>query len=650
MLSKLSLRNAKRQVGDYLVYFITVTLAAALLYSFNGFIDSKEILNLGHMLHYLPVAIVLASVAVAGIMGWLVFYTMRFMLEKRSREFGTYLLLGLETRQVSRLYLIENLVIGTAALLFGILLGNLLFQGLRAIMLWMFYVPYSFRFTLSIKALGLTLLYFVLIYAFALWRCGRRIRRMKIHELLYAERKNEDEPVESKARRRIFLILSVLAGIAGLILLPFTKAVWLRFLGAVLLVFFLYGFFISFSSAVPAYFNARPARKYAKVNLLVFRSLSAKLATMGITMATLALLFTGTLVTESMGVSMTYAMNRRVSLYTQFDLFIGKRQAAADFGDYKAVIRKNVQPREEYEYDTYSTGDDAVLKYLRTHIDRRTWSTNLKSDMVMRRSDYDKLRNMLGYKAVALDSGSYLIHCQKELHKSLAAYAKPLAVGGRTLKKSAVYSEPFNQLFADGNGEGYILVVPDAAADGLAGANHCLAVQTRKPVGEETVAKLEKKNVIKAGDPKIFDNIVAKQATREDMMSQLAVIVFPLFYLALILILTAVTILSTQILSEAGRSRREFALLSKLGQSRRDMLGTVRRQFALFYAMPVVLPIFIMVFVLTAFDNLYDPGIISTMAARFGIIGVGVLIFLVIYLIYAVASYISYKRGVLPAE
>ena len=35
-LSKLSLRNAQRQAKDYLVYFVTIVLAAALLYAFNG--------------------------------------------------------------------------------------------------------------------------------------------------------------------------------------------------------------------------------------------------------------------------------------------------------------------------------------------------------------------------------------------------------------------------------------------------------------------------------------------------------------------------------------------------------------------------------------------------------------------------------------
>ena len=42
-LSKLSLRNAQRQARDYLVYFVTVVMAAALLYAFNGLVFSQEV-------------------------------------------------------------------------------------------------------------------------------------------------------------------------------------------------------------------------------------------------------------------------------------------------------------------------------------------------------------------------------------------------------------------------------------------------------------------------------------------------------------------------------------------------------------------------------------------------------------------------------
>ena len=115
-LSKLSWRTAQRQARDYLVYFVTVVMAAALIYAFNGLVFSQEIAALSTQMRNLPLMIVLASLAVVAVVGWLVSYTTGFMLTRRSRELGTYLLIGLEPRQVARLFFLENLAVGAVAL------------------------------------------------------------------------------------------------------------------------------------------------------------------------------------------------------------------------------------------------------------------------------------------------------------------------------------------------------------------------------------------------------------------------------------------------------------------------------------------------------------------------------------------------------
>ena len=91
-LSKLSFRNAKRQTGDYLIYFTTIVLAAALLYAFNGLTFSSELLTLSKFMETLPMMIVFASIVVVCIFGWLVSYATGFML---SRYFAFSLFMSL---------------------------------------------------------------------------------------------------------------------------------------------------------------------------------------------------------------------------------------------------------------------------------------------------------------------------------------------------------------------------------------------------------------------------------------------------------------------------------------------------------------------------------------------------------------------------
>lgn len=107
-LSKLSLRNARRQARDYLVYFVTVVMAAALLYSFNGLVFSREVQQLSEAMNTLPFVIILASIVVVCIFGWLVSYATGFMLSRRSRELGTYILVGLSPKMINLVMPLDN--------------------------------------------------------------------------------------------------------------------------------------------------------------------------------------------------------------------------------------------------------------------------------------------------------------------------------------------------------------------------------------------------------------------------------------------------------------------------------------------------------------------------------------------------------------
>lgn len=226
-LRDLSWRNARRQARDYLVYFVTIVIATALMYAFNGLVFSREIAELSAKLSSLPLVIVLASVAVVLILGWLVAYITRFMLTRRSRELGTYLLIGLEHRQVARLFFLENLAVGAVALVLGVVLGNLMFQILRAIMLALFGVEYRLSFAFSLEAVGMTLLYVLLVYLLALGRSRRRIRRMQIHDFMELDRQNENVVIRTSRRRRRVFVLSLLLGAVGtVLLLAGGAAVW----------------------------------------------------------------------------------------------------------------------------------------------------------------------------------------------------------------------------------------------------------------------------------------------------------------------------------------------------------------------------------------------------------------------------------------
>ncbi len=648
-LSKLSLRNAQRQARDYLVYFVTVVMAAALLYSFNGLVFSQEIITLSKGISVLPLMIVLASVVVVCVFGWLVAYATRFMLLRRGRELGLYLLIGLENRQLARLFFLENLAVGGCALVLGTALGGLLYQVFRAIVLALFGLPYAFSFGFSLPALGLTVLYFALIYLFALRRSRKYIRRANIHDLIYVDRANEGMVIQTGTVRRWMFSFSIVLGVAGTCLLMAGGAI-LGVTGAGCVIAFLFGFFLSFASGVPAFFDRRPARKYRGQSLLVFRTLTAKLATMGVLMATISMIFTATLISEGAGLVFRGLFAGRAAENACFDLYIGAAGDGPVSQDYFDYIQDNISAERELHYCVYQAEDSRVMDYVERM--GEDYHRYFDRDPVLRYSDYAALRAIAGYPPVELKPGEYLIHCRAYLEKHLTGYTQPISLGGARLIPGGVHAEHLLQNYDTGNGARYILVVPDEAAEGLPVFHHAYAAKTAQPVAESQFDllcdinyRLGEQNLLEPS----YDEIHTRASEKAEEAAQTVLFVFPLFYLALALTMTAATILTIQQLSETERYRRQFQLLQKLGMDRREMAKALSRQFTIYYALPAVPPVLIGIPFILHLSHAPEPGVMVGMNSPLSIVTISLGIFFLIYAIYILLAYTSLKRNVMPA-
>lgn len=643
-LSKLSLRNARRQAKDYLVYFVTVVLAAALLYSFNALTFSREINTLSQSMKTLPLMIAMATVVVVCVFGWLVAYATKFMLLRRGRELGTYLLIGLENRQVSRLFFLENLAVGGCALALGTALGGLLYQAFRAMALALFKLPYHFSFGFSLPALALTAACFSLIYLYALRRSRKYIRKAKIHDLIYSDQVNEGVVIQTGKKRRWVFGVSIALGVVGTLLIM-ARDLTVATAGAGCLILFLFGFFLSFASGVPAYFDKRPARKYRGVTLLVFRSLTAKLATMGVLMATISMVLTATLISEGTGLVFRGLFEGRAANVGCFDLYLGVGDGR-DPAVYLDYIHENIPVEQSLEYQVYLSGGHGVRDYIESHT--VYYYFNFVQEPVLRWSDYASLRAVAGYRTVEPEEGQYLFHCMTYLEEVLKDYREPLTLGGVTLRPGGVYTEHLSQSGGTTNGRGYILVVPDEAVEGLEVHHWAYAAKTVRPVTREQFYDLWDINE-RTGSGLASNAITTRAQEEAEVASQTALFIFPLYYLALSLTMTAATILTIQQLSETRRYRGQFALLKKLGMGRKEMLKALRTQFAIYYALPAIPPVLIGAPFILHLAHAPEPGVMVGASSPAVIVCTALAVFFLIYAVYILLAYTSLKRNVLPA-
>lgn len=652
-LSKLSLRNARRQAGDYMIYFLTVVMVCAMLYAFNCLVFSKEIHDLSGIMDNMTLTIVLASMAVIFIIGWLISYTTGFMLSCRSRELGTYLLIGLENRQVARLFFLENLSVGGVALLFGIPLGNLVYQALRAILLTMFSTPYHFRYDFSLKATGLTLAYFAVIYFFALFRSRKRIRRMKIYDLIYFERQNEAELIKKGKTRKTLFVISLVFGLVGTLLMVTAATLPVGVIGAGCIIVFIYSFFTSFSSGVPAYFDRRPERKYQGQTLIIFRTLTAKLASMGIVMATAALLFTATLLTEGAGMVFNGIFQGRLEKDAFDLLFVSDQEDHVN--QCLECMTEQLPLTSSWQYKLYQGDGDSLVEYLEKTGGYYpfSYSHDYNGTVFMAYSDYAALRKMLGLSVAELEPDRYIIHCMPYLEEPLRQWDRPLSLNGKVLSQGTIYTEQFAQNNWNGNGHQLLLIIPDEICVTRPVLRFALAAMTEYPITAGQYEMLNRSLYERAADGTHirndeWDYLYSKAGHLRDTAAWSAMSVFPLFYLALTLAMTAATVLTVQQLSEATRCRCQFELLRKLGMDRQEMKRTLFWQLAIYYLMPVIPPVLIAIPFILNMCGAVEPGTMGGASSPPVILAVSLGLFFLVYLLYTVIACINMKRNVLP--
>ena len=99
----------KKSFKDYAIYFLTLVLGVAIFYMFNS-IDSQQAMievsqSTREMIQLLIQMLGMVSVFIAIVLGFLIVYANNFLINRRKREFGIYMSLGMGRRQISGIIL-----------------------------------------------------------------------------------------------------------------------------------------------------------------------------------------------------------------------------------------------------------------------------------------------------------------------------------------------------------------------------------------------------------------------------------------------------------------------------------------------------------------------------------------------------------------
>ena len=674
MFFKLARKNVTRSMRDYSIYFITLLFGVCVFYVFNS-LENQWVMELlaEQNSDYVRAILQLTDVVsafVSVVLACLILYANTFLLRRRKRELGTYLLLGIGQKTIAVLLFAETLLIGLLALGLGLGLGFFMAQLLCAFTASLFQMTVDeFHFVFSWRGVGKTVLYFGVIFLVVMVCNCVLVARQKLIRLLQAQRQNEQIRLRSVAASAVMFALgAVLLAVAyGLLLkrglLTIDGIFWLMLaLGTAGTLLF----FRSLSGFLLRICQSRKHLYYQNLNMFVLRQFNAKINTnyLSMTVVCLLLLLAIGITACSVGVNNTVEGNVErtapldMTLCLDDDYFVFERE------DLPGALEEAGFAPENW------LGDFAVVSRYAVKLDEpiplAEGGRELNSVYVMSLSDFNALTALRGEKPLALAPNT----CGMAEGTEPESNWKPerdawrsgalFPIGGhiytpdpKACHTGALYTSEID--LSD------VIILPDEAMETiqkeavwirqyyLAG-NYAEGVDQERAeellwnVWSETLFdQLRERGSDPDGDSAFGLSLSTKRFIYLDTMGTKILVLFIGLYLGAIFLITSAAVLALQMLSQAADNVGRYRILRKLGVEEKMRDRSIDIQVFLYFFLPLLLAVIhSIVGIKAANDVIADIGKLDAVASSI----VTAIIILVVYGAYFLATCWGSRRMV----
>lgn len=631
MLFKLSLQNIRKSVKDYAVYFFTLILGVTLFYVFNAIESQSVMMQISErqeeILELLATMLSSISVFVALILGFLIIYANRFLMKRRSREFGLYLLLGMGKRKVSLILFFETVMIGLISIIMGLLIGVGLSQITSILVANMFEVDLTeYRFIFSGSAACKTVLFFAIIYVVMILFNTISINKCRLIDLFYVGRRNETAKLKNPRLCTVVFVLA--AGMLGTAYYRVVaESVQLRQNEIVLYIVMgcigTFLFFWSVSGLLLQIISGAKNIYYKDLNSFVFHQMSSKINTnvCSMTVICLMLFVTTCVLTSALNVRNSIAANIKELAPADIEL-IKSMDRDASYG----YTERQLETKQMTVLDFYTEQGLDLTSHLKEWVTFPVWHDEsctlgstlgdkleqiqkqfifLKYDTpedIMRISDYNKVAALYGRETFSLGEGEYLIvsnfDSMIQLRNQSLAAGEQIRLGQYNLKPAYPECQAgFVDISSQHTNTG-IIIVPDEML-GDAHVAYDYVVGNYLTDIEDEVAALEQKiediNTA-AYDTYIVPALRTKNEIRQNSKGLGALIAFVGLYIGLVFLIASSAVLALKELSESVDNIQRFQILRKLGADEGLIRKALFRQIGIFFLMPMLLALFHSIF------------------------------------------------------
>lgn len=687
MLFKISLKNIRKSLKDYTVYFFTLILGVAIFYVFNA-IDSQSVMldvraNVMDIIKLMNDMLSGVSVFVSCILGFLIIYASRFLIKRRNKEFGIYLTLGMSKRKISAILFFETLLIGIVSLVAGLVIGTILSQFMSVIVANMFDADMTkFKFIFSMKACVKTLIYFAIMYVLVMIFNTFSISRCKLIDLLNAGKKTEKVTMKNPVVCTIVFVIGV--GILSYAYWMVTRGVRtlntfdkigipiaLGCVATFLIFWSVSGFMIRIFTSIKSVY-------YKGVNSFVLRQFCSKINTTVFSTTVICIMLFITISVLSAALSMKDSLSKDLDSMCPVDVQLAKYSYDAMSEAYATSQDMNEKDREMLEdsklsiIETLNNSGFDAQKYFKDVVEYNIYNTGLKvkdtlGDVytddyhfiaeaimpVMTISDYNSVARLYGNSTYELNDDEYII---------VADYKNMVMIRNQALKKGIILSvngkeykprydeckDGFVQIGVQNMNDG-ILVVPDNAVKPQQVRSMGLSADYRADTKEERYSiETQLDNLMKnISYKKSFIYRNSRIDLAESSVGLGALVTFIVLYLGIIFLISSAAILALRELSDSADNKERYGMLRKLGVDERMIDMALFKQIGIFFAFPLILALIHSVFGIKFINIILATMGMSSMAAS---IGLTLAFVAVIYGGYFLITYLCSRSIIRPVR
>lgn len=627
MLFKLSLKNIKKSMKDYAIYFFTLILGVAIFYVFNSIGSQTAMMTVSkstsEILKLMTQILSGVSVFVSFILAFLIIYASRFLMKRRKKEFGVYMTLGMSKRKISLILFFETLFIGIISLTVGLLAGTVLSQFMSVVVADMFEADMTkFKFVFSESACIKTLIYFGIMYLVVMIFNTFNISKCKLIDLIYGNRKSE--AVKLKNPWLCIIIFMVSACALGYSYYAVTEGInevlsTNKRMLAIIAIGSISTFFISWSLSGLILKIVKSNKKfyYKGLNSFTVRQISSKINTTVFSMTVICLMLFITICVLSSALSMKNSLNRSFESYAPRDVELSKRcdidEDLKDYGYTDEQIEgskmsiKEILDKLDFDYQKYFKNIEEYAIYTNNEVNLKSvlgdYYENASSKYssliydhkveLMKLSDYNKLVKSLNLKKISLDDNQYAYVANYEMSVNLendALKTNPKIVidGKEYLPRYDKCVDGFYEMAGNKINDGFI-VLPDSAFVNSKKTFEFLVADYNGETDkiEEMVNDLINRDYYKNTNL----TINTKADIRDSSVGLGAIVTFIGLYLGIIFLISCAAILALKELSESSDNFIRFEMLRKIGVDEKDLNKALFRQIEIFFMFPLLIAI-----------------------------------------------------------